>query len=308
MSDQLSLAGIVDCASKGQLPPEEALNSNRNQDYPCHEVIADDSAGFETPNRKVGKLMALVAAAKHNVIVVNDADIRVPTDYLRDVVATLHQPGVGLVTCLFRARGDQFASNFEAFGITADFMPSILVARLMGIREFGMGATLALRRETLKRIGGFPAIARYIADDYQLAKKINELGEKVELANVIVETDVHGNWTQVFRHQTRWARTIRCSRPGAYAGLPVSHAGVWALAAALTGQYSWAIALIGLRVLTALVAGVGILRSPIARNWWWAAPVWDLFAFVIWIAGWTGSTVEWQGRNLQLNQKGEIVS
>lgn len=298
---------VLKPTTKGQLPPGEALDSNANQDYPVHEVVADESAGFATPNRKVGKLMSLVVGSRHNLLVVNDADIRVPRDYLQDVIATLEQRGVGLVTCLFRARGDRLASRFEALGVVCDFMPSVLVARLVGIREFAMGATLAFRRQDLDRIGGFRAIAPYIADDYQLAKKISDLGSKVELAKVVVETDLHGGWRQVLRHQTRWARTIRCSRPGAYAGVPVAQAGAWILAALLAGEYSVAAGLYILRVLMALAGGVGVLKSSLAAAYCWAAPIWDLFAFGVWISGWTGNTVEWQGRVLRLSQKGEII-
>ena len=122
----------------------------------------------ETPNGKVGVLMDLVRAARHSILVVNDADIRVEPDYLASVTAPLADPGVGLVTCLYRPEGSTFAARFEGLGVSTDFAPSTLVARLVGVDEFAMGSTLAFRRADLERIGGFEAIAEYLADDYQL--------------------------------------------------------------------------------------------------------------------------------------------
>jgi len=288
---------VLKPTNKGTFPPQKALESHLSQDYPEFEVVSNGLPGESTPNPKVGKLIVLAREARHPVWIVNDADIRVPPGYLRDVAATLAQPGVGVVTCLYRAHGNSQASSFEAFGVAVDFMPSILVARLIGVREFGLGATLAFRRSDLERIGGFTAIAPYLADDYQLAKKITELGLRCELSRAVVDTDLGGDWRAVWRHQVRWARTIRFSRPGGYLGLPVAHAGLWALVAAGS---PFALILLGLRFASAWIGGVAVLDSPVARRWWWLAPVWDLAAFAVWIAGWTGRTVEWQGRKLTI--------
>ena len=283
---------ILKPSPTGEMPPAEALASHEDQDYPVpFELIASTEPGVPAANPKAGKMQLLGDRARYPIWVVNDADIRVPRHYLRSVVAALMQPGVGVVTCLYKARGDGRASRFEAFGVTADLMPSVLVARLIGVREFGLGATLAFRRSDLARIGGFEALSDYIADDYQLAKRITELGLRAEVAAVEVETSLHGGWREVWTHQVRWARTIRCSRPGGYLGLPVAHAGVWALA---FGN----VPLVVLRIVMAWVAGAGA-RSVLA-------PVWDLFAFAVWIAGWTGNTVVWRGETMTLDGQGRI--
>lgn len=287
------------------LPLEEALATHQTQTYPHFSLVIGRQTGVRTPNRKVGKLMALAGEATGEVWIVNDADIRVPPDYIADVVATLQQPGVGLATCLFRASGDSMPSRIEGFGVAVDFMPSVLVARLVGIREFGLGATLAFRKADLDRIGGFAAIAEYVADDYHLAKKITKLGLRAELARSVVESTLHGGWREVWTHQVRWARTIRASRASAYLGLPVAHAGLWALFSNDLWIFS---GLVALRVLTAWVGGVLVVNSPLAKRWFWLAPLWDLAAFAMWVMGWTGNTVKWQGRTLRLDREGRIVS
>ncbi len=286
----------------GELPPREAIESHERQDYPDFEIIYSERPARAAANGKAGKLMVLAEAARKPVWVVNDADIRVPPDYLRQVSATLAQPGVGFVTCLFRGKGDHLATEVESLGIAVDFMPGILVARLMGLRRFAMGSTLAFRKADLDRIGGFEAVADCIADDYQLAWKITGLGSLSEIAPVVVESTLHGDWLAMWQHQVRWARTVRVSKPWSYLGLPIAHAGLWAAVAAAAGAFWAAGALCLLRI---LMAGLSA-RTLGWKGQWFLAPVWDLVAFAIWISAWLGNSVRWQGRLLRLTPDGRI--
>lgn len=141
-----------------------------------------------TPNGKVGSLIDLARAARYPILVVNDADIRVEPDYLARVTEPLSDPTVGLVTCMFRPEGDTAASRFEALGVATDLVPSMIVARALGVKDFASGATMAFRRTDLDRIGGFESIANYLADDYQLGHRIHGLGLKCVLSDTIVAT------------------------------------------------------------------------------------------------------------------------
>ena len=260
------------------------------------------------PNAKVGVLIDLARAARHDVLLVNDSDILVPAGYLREVVAPLKDPAVGIVTCLYRARGDSLSALWEALGIAVDFAPSVLVAPLVGVREFGLGATLVFRRADLDRIGGFPTLAPYLADDYQLARHITKLGQRAFMSRVVVDTALGDDtWAGVWAHQVRWARTIRVSRGDGYLGLPVTHAGLWALLALIAGWPSLALAAVLFRWCSAAVTGIVVLRSPVARAAFWLAPLWDCWAFVIWVAGLMGTTVQWRDRSLRLDASGRIL-
>lgn len=257
-------------------------------------------------NGKVGILMDLARRARHGIWLVNDSDIRVPLNYLRQVVAPLEDPGVGVVTCLYRATARAFAGRFEALGIVTDFAPSTLVAPLVGINEFGLGSTLVFRRADLEAIGGFAALADYIADDYQLAKRITQLGRRVHLSKTVVETQLgEESWSGIWHHQVRWHRTIRVSR-GAYVGLPITQASTWALIAALAGFWWMAIPLMAARMSMAVVAGWRVLRSPLALTMAPLIPFRDFWGTAVWIAGLTGSTVRWRGRLLRLLPDGRI--
>ncbi|MEP7353443.1 MAG: glycosyltransferase, partial [Acidobacteriota bacterium] len=201
-----------------------------------------------TPNGKVGVLMDLAKVARNPVLIVNDADIRVEPDYIARVTAPLADPRIGLVTCLYRAEGATMAARFEGLGIATDFAPSTLVARLVGVDEFAMGSTMVFRRTDLDRIGGFDVIANYLADDFQLGRRIHALGLKCVLSDVVVTTHLGGTLIDVWQHQVRWARTIRVSKPGGYVGLPVTFATVWALAAAAVGLHELAAILLMARL------------------------------------------------------------
>ncbi len=259
-----------------------------------------------TPNQKVGVLMDLAHAARHSILIVNDADIRVEPDYLQRVTAPLADPAVGLVTCLYRPEGSTFAARFEGLGVATEFAPSALVARLVGVEEFAMGSTLAFRRADLEKIGGFAAVSEYLADDYQLGAKLHGLGLKCVLSDVIVATHLGGTWRDVWAHQVRWARTIRVSKFSGYLGLPVTFATVWALLLACAGEWSVALAVLAARMLMALESGWMVMRSRDVLRLWFLIPLRDLFGAAVWAAGLFGNTVVWRGQTLHLNKEGRI--
>ena len=258
-------------------------------------------------NGKVGVLQDLARRARHDIWLVNDSDIRVPQGYLRQVVAPLEDPAVGVVTCLYRATAATWPGRFEALGIVTDFAPSTLVAPMVGIDEFGLGSTLVFRKADLDAAGGFAALADYIADDYQLAKRITQLGRRVHLSKTVVETRLgEVTWGGIWHHQVRWHRTIRVSR-GAYAGLPVTNASLWALAAICAGAWWLAAPLLAARMSMAIVAGWRVLRSPLALRMAPLIPLRDLWGFAVWVAGVRGSAVWWRGKLLRLLPDGRIA-
>lgn len=273
------------------------------REFPTVRIVESHA---RTPNPKVGVLADLAAAATHDILILNDADIRVPADYLR-VTEPLSGPKIGLVTCLYRPVGDTFPARFEGLGVSTDFAPSTLVARMVGVDEFAMGSTIAFRRSVLEQIGGFSAIADYLADDYQLGHRIHALGLKCVLSDVIVETHLGGNWLDVWRHQIRWARTIRVSKFWGYMGLPVTFATFWSLILLLFGHVELAAIVLASRLAMAIVSGWFVIRSRDVLLLLWAIPLRDLFAVAIWCLGSFGNFVIWRGRRLRLDREGRIL-
>jgi ceramide glucosyltransferase len=311
----------------------EALRSHALLDYPEFEILfglndPDDPArqdiarlaaefpqlvirmvpcGQNLPNGKVAILAELERHARYPLLVVNDSDITVERAYLRAVIAPLEEPDTGLVTCLYRARGASWPGRWEALGIATDFVPSVLVARAAGVAEFALGSTMAFRAADLKRIGGFQAIGDYLADDYQLGRRIRELGYRIVLASTVVETRLSDeSWRQVWRHQLRWSRTIRVSRTAGYVGYVITNASVWAVVAVLAGWWPVALVCLAIRILAGLITSTLVLGDRESTRLWFLMPFRDLWGFAVWAAGLAGSTVEWRGKKLRLNREGRI--
>jgi ceramide glucosyltransferase len=311
----------------------DAIRSHATQDYPEFEILfglsdphdpaLKDILRLQTefpqipislfpvrtnaPNTKAGVLAELAKRARHPVLLVNDSDIRVEPGYLRAVTAPLADPQVGLVTCLYRATATSLAARAEALGIATEFAPSVLVARLLGVAEFALGSTMVFRRSDLERVGGFEAVADYLADDYQLGRRVNDLGLRIEFAPVAVETGLgSGSWADVWRHQVRWSRTIRVSRTSGYYGYVVTHATLWAMVAAAAGEW-WAAALaLGVRMAAGVLVGGPVLRSARIAPDFWMIPFRDLFGFAVWLGGLFGNEVLWRGKRLALRPDGRI--
>lgn len=311
----------------------EAIRSHALQDYPEYEILfgvhdPNDPAAADIrrlmaefpersirlitsttvpPNRKVGVLADLAAVAHYPLLLITDADIRVPAGYLRRAVADLERPRTGLVTCLYRGGSETWPGRWEALSVATEFAPSVLVARLLGSAEFALGSTLLLRAADLERIGGFPAIADYLADDYQLGLRITQLGLRVSFSPTIVETHLGTQtWGGAWRHQLRWARSIRVSRRGGYFGYVVTHAIFWAIVAWAAGYWPIALVTFAMRMLGGISAGYGVLRDKGVLRYCYLIPFRDLWGFAVWIGGLFGGTVEWRGERLQIESDGRI--
>ncbi len=263
-------------------------------------IICDRVLGT---NIKVSNLAQMLPAARHELLLVNDSDIRVPSDYLRQVMAPLTDNSVGLVTCLYDGvAGPTLGSRLEALGISTDFVPGVLSARFLekGL-HFGLGSTLAFHRHDLEAIGGFEALLDYLADDYELGRRIAAAGKRIELSTATVVTFLPVyTMRQFFRHQLRWSRTIRAARHWGYAGLLFTFGLPWALATLLAAQGApWAWALLALTLVARFAVGFlaanAVLNDDQFFRFILLLPLRDLIAPFIWAASFMGSRVYWRG-------------
>jgi ceramide glucosyltransferase len=272
---------------------------------PIELIVCDRVLGA---NSKVSNLVQMLPAARHELLLINDSDIRVPADYLRRVVTPLADPSVGLVTCLYRGvAAPTLGSRLEALGIGTDFVPGVLSARFLekGL-HFGLGSTLAFRRRDLEAIGGFEPLLDYLADDYELGRRIASTGKKVELSASTVTTFLPPyTLRQFFRHQLRWSRTIRDARSWGYAGLLFTFGLPWALVTLVAArEAAWAWGLFALtfaaRLAIGFVAATVVLHDrQISRNVV-LLPLRDLIAPLVWAASFMGNRIHWRGEVFDL--------
>jgi ceramide glucosyltransferase len=259
-------------------------------------------------NGKVANLINMWPAAKHEVIVLADSDVHVTPHFLERIVAALEVPEVGAVTALYAgfASGRGMAGRLGAAQINHIFLPGVLVGRLLG-RQDCLGAALAIRRSTLIQIGGLPALLPHLADDAALGRLVRRLGLRVALAPSLVLTTVsEETLSALFRHELRWARTIRALEPLTYATSFLQYPVFWALMTILAGHFRvwtlcFAAAVWALRALEVRGMARQLNRGAFPG---WLLPVREFFSILVLLASYLGNRVIWRGSSMAAVTKG----
>jgi ceramide glucosyltransferase len=325
------------------LDPEayENFSSFCRQDYPCFQIVfgsddADDpglavarrvaqdfphvdirivvAPPSDATNRKVGTVAAMVPAAKHSLLLISDSDIRVTPRHLAAIVQPMKDPGVGVVTCMYRSRGPGLAGTIDALGLSTDFQPSVLVARRLEGVSFAMGSGILIRSGVLRAIGGMDAVAHQLADDYLLGNLPSRAGFRAELVPEVVQhtlgtTGLRG----LVEHQLRWNRGTLTARPGGYTGLLFTQGtpaalGLLFFSAHTPGAWTLLAGTLALRLIMAWYVAVRCLRDRDAMRAFWLVPARDLFGFAAWLAAYFGRTVVWRGSRFRLEKGGRLVA
>jgi len=297
--------GVRDHADSA-VPIAEALI----RDHPGRaiELVIDPRVGGS--NLKVANLENMMAAARHDVIVLADSDMRVRRNYLAIVTAPLADAATGLVTCLYAgAPTGGLWSRLSALHINFAFLPGALVGEAINVGGGCFGATIALRREVLTRIGGFARLRNELADDHRMGSAVRALGLNTVLSRYIVENRIsEPSLASLWRHELRWARTSRTVAPGGFAGSVVTHAVVLsALAAAALGwgpaAWSFVLASLLLRWMSAAAAArwLGLPRTGL-----WLLPLRDAMSFAVFLGSFCGRNVSWRDQLFRVAPSGQM--
>lgn len=275
--------------------------------YPAQDVALVIDSTLHGSNRKVSNLINMLTFAKHDTLVMSDADIHVPPYFLGTVIASLQQPNVGLVTTLYTALPGtpHLATLLGANQINYNFLPGALLARKLGRRD-ALGVTMALTRSTLEQAGGLQAVANHLGDDQVMGRLVRAKGYALTLANVIPATTVpEANFGELFSHELRWARTIRALVPFAYSTLILQMSLFWAIVClGASGGYwaAWILFFATLLVRHWLARRIDrALRLSKAGDAWLFV-VRDLFSATIYIASFLGNNVNWRGQQMRTDQ------
>ena len=283
--------------------PAAAVVRRLIADFPDRDLQLLINARRHGANAKVSNLINMQAAALHETIVIADSDIVVRPDYLSNVTANLNQPGVGLVTCLYRGVGmTGIWSRFAAAGIDYQFLPNVLVGLKLGIATPCFGSTIALTKTTLTKIGGLQSVADQLADDYALGMATRRAGLKVAIAPFIVtHVCAEQSLRELLLHEIRWARTIRAMDSVGFCGLAITHAVPLALLGLIPGGLTpvviLAVALVCRFALQAELHRLLHLRNDI----FWLGPIRDILSFAVFAASFFGRRVEWRGHRHVVN-------
>jgi ceramide glucosyltransferase len=282
-------------------------------EYPSIPIELVVNPQLHGSNCKVSNLINMLPYARHDILAMADSDAFVGDDYLRDVTAPVLDQGVGLVTCIYRGTPTQRVwSRLGAMYINEWYMPSVLLAWLLGHQGYVSGQTVCLRRDTLRAIGGLPVLANHLADDHRLGELVRGLGLRIILSPYVVNGEHdEPDLNSLTRHELRWMRTIRVLRPRSFRlifitfSLPLAVLGILAMSAEPSrSMAAWA--LFGATVLARLVL-------YFAHRWHdgraavsdlWLLPVRDLLICWVWCQSFFASHVTWRGNEFDVDADG----
>jgi ceramide glucosyltransferase len=320
------------------------------QDYPEYEILfcarAANDAGLETARRvaarypqipvkflstgglpdyinaKVASMELMEAAAAYEILVVSDSDVRVTPDYLRAVALPFADEEVGAMCCPYRGvaapqgeSGPGLWARLEAVGMSVEMTAGVLVAREMEGMQFVLGPTMAFRRDVIRRMGGFKVTADYCADDFVLGNETFKLGQTVALSHHAIDHMViNSSFWSSMKHQVRWMKSTRFSRPKGHFGTALTFGLPFALlawaAAAWIGHPWWGLALLGWTVALRSAMAVAVGGFVVGDRSWFGLlvlyPVRDLMGFGFWAASYWGRRILWRGRVFELLPGGKM--
>ncbi len=294
--------------------PAVSVVRTLQREHPTLDINLIIDERLHGTNDKVSNLINMYPVAKHDILVLSDGDIRVPRDYLRRVVAPLRDERIGLVTCMYRALAAQrdLPTRLWCLTINATLTPQILGARKVEQPTYAFGATIALRRSTLRTVGGFEGVANKLADDYEIGNRTASQGLELWLSECVVDTVLAvGSWRALFQHALRRARTNRSQRPIGHFFTILTQGLLWAIINPIAGGFGvYALVASALTVSVRLASVVFVGRRYLDVDLH-AADVGlillvDLLQIPVWVLGFLGNSVWWCGRRFRILKSGEM--
>jgi ceramide glucosyltransferase len=276
----------------------------------CITVVAD--ARLYGPNRKVANLVNMLEHARHDVLCFADSDVCVDRGYLREIVGTLQQPGVGLVTTAYRGLcAPGFWPRVAAALTNYHFLPGVVTGLAIGRARPCFGQSITMTRDMLDKIGGLEQFAHHLAEDHALGEAVRRAGAAVAIPPLVVEhACVEDTFFKFFVHELRWSRTIRAADRSGHLGAVLMHPFPLALLAVLISGGAW---------VTWLLAGVALLARAVLiwktdraigqkGRGMLCLPLWDIVQFSIYVASFCSSGVVWRGTRFRVDQNGLLSS
>jgi ceramide glucosyltransferase len=265
-------------------------------------------------NAKSSSLERMASAAGTDIFIISDSDVRVTPNYIREVVAPFSREQVGAVTCLYRGVADKgFWSKLEAAGMSIEMTSGVLVANMMEGMQFMLGPTMAVRRSCVREIGGFAFLGPYCADDFVLGNQVAANGHEVVLSGHVIDHIVlNGSFADSMKHQVRWMKSTRFSRPKGHFGTSLTFAlpfglfaaiGAWSIGKPYLGLALFAYSIIARAILAAVVGGAVVEDRHLLRTAL-LYPLRDLLGFCFWAASYTSSKILWRGQVYRLTEGG----
>lgn len=317
------------------------------QDYPDFEILFcardEHDAGLETArqvalrypnisarffwtngeppyiNAKVASLEKMTAEASHSILVISDSDVRVKPDYLRAVAQPFADPKVGGMTCLYRGVAYQGGlwAQLEAVGMSVEMTAGVLVANLLEGIQFALGPTMAFRSECVAQMGGMGVLGEFCSDDYLLGNAVHEQGRIMVLSHHIIDHLILNiGFLDSLKHQARWMKSTRFSRPKGHFGTALTFSMPFGLLGLAAGLFMhrplWGALILAWAILTrwliAWAAGRKVVHDRSLTNMLLLFPIRDLMGFGFWVSSYLSSRILWRGKLFELIEGGRMRS
>jgi ceramide glucosyltransferase len=323
---------------------KENVESFFRQDYPNYEILfaadTEDDAALGVvrevaarypkvpcrivvngrppwPNPPAYSFARMTEMAAKDILVTSDSDVEVAPNYLREIVPPMLDPGVGMLTCLYRGKNaGGFWSGLDAIGMSVEMSAGVVTANLLEGMKFGLGPTIVARKDSVEKIGGYRVLGEYFSNDFVIGNLIEKAGYRVVLSRHVIDHVVPPmTFRRMWERQVRWAKGTRWSRPKGHFGTGLIFAMPYGilgfLAAAAIGHVALGAALLGAAILNraieSLAIGWGVVRDPRALKAPWLYPVRDLLGFAVWCASYLSKRAVWRDSRYELVEGGKIV-
>ncbi len=262
---------------------------------------------------KVESLATMDQYRAHDVLLISDSNVRVHPDYLRETVAYLDDPGVGIVSNLVTGDGErQPGAALENLHLNGYIAGGVAGAWILGVTCV-VGKSMLMPGHALEAIGGFASVRNFLAEDQVIAVRVRKAGYSIRLSHHVITNYNQDRSLRAFlsRH-LRWYMVRRRMALPSFLMEPVANLVLVGLVWALSGD-AW----VGLAGLTALT-GLSIVRDALQTRWLrgsWPAwrdlcllgPIKDLALLPVWFHALVNNRIVFRGNRLTIGHYTRLI-
>lgn len=287
-------------------------------EVPMTLVAGGSSVGY---NPKVNNLAQLAKVARHDWILVSDADVRADAVYLRSVAAETADPRVGLVSNVIAGVQDEsLGATLDCLHLNGFIASSVCGAEVLAGHPCVVGKSMLFRKSDFVELGGFGLVKDVLAEDYVLGQAYHQAGFKVALSGHPIRAICGTRSVEAFfKRHLRWSQ-MRRHISLTYFGEPLLLPMVW-LVPALLLSLSHGRALSHTDAFVSLAALAAIATKVFADAWLALRlrgstpavsdlallPLKDALILLAWFVAWFKNTAEWRGNDFHIGSGSSLT-